>query len=223
LKEAFLAMSLVLLGIVGASAQSTEWRLAGFIDGNPDGTIRVTIEGNGATTTIQTFDDGGAVSESVLDGNGNPLSYRTFARDGSASLEMIVSDGRRIVARSGGRTWNQESRNAIVLPGPSTFWVFSIWLSRDPRFTERSFSFYQDSERKLVGMRLRNAGIEMITVGGETLRAYRLDMTLADPLARLFWPHVYRYWFSTEDFRFLAYEGRMADDRISRTENNPAN
>ena len=158
-------------------------------------------------------------SESILDGNGNPFSYRTFARDGAASLEMIVRDGRRIAAQSGGRTWNLEARNAIVLSGPSTFWVFQSWLSRDPRFTEKSFSFYQDSEKKLVGMRLRNAGIETISVGGTSLRAYRLDMTLADPLARMFWPHVYRYWFSAEDFRFLAHEGRMADRRISRTEN----
>jgi hypothetical protein len=223
MKEAFLAMSLLLLSIASASAQSTEWRLAGFIDGNPDGTIRVTIERNGATTTVRSFDDGGPVSESVLDGNGMPLSYRTFARDSAASLEMTVSDGRRIAARSGGRAWNQESRNAIVLPGPSTFWVFSLWLSRDPRFSERGFSFYQESERKLVGMRLRNAGIETITVGGENLRAYRLDMTLADPLARLFWPHVYRYWFSAADFCFLAYEGKTADSRLSRTESSPAN
>lgn len=221
MKDAFLAMALMVLSIVSASAQSTEWRLAGFIDGIPDGTIRVTIERTAVTTTVRSFVDGRAVSESILDRNGNPFSFRTFARDGAASLELIVSDGRRIAAQSGGRVWNLESRDAIVLPGPCTFWIFSMWLSRDPRFIEKSFSFYQDGQKKLVGMRLRNAGIETITVGGESLRAFRLDMTLADPLARMFWPHVYRYWFSAEDFRFLAYEGRMVDRRLSRTENTP--
>jgi len=34
----------MLLSIVYASAQSEEWRLAGFIDKNPDRTIRVLIE-----------------------------------------------------------------------------------------------------------------------------------------------------------------------------------
>ena len=209
----------MVLCIAGAFAQSTEWSLAGFIDGVPDGSVGVTIERSGATTTVRSFDDGRTVSESTLDENGNPFSYRTFARDGAVSLEMIVSDGHRIAARSAGCTWSLETRNTIVLSGPSTFWVFQSWLSRDPRFSEKSFSFYQDSEKKLVGMRLRNAGIETIEIGGTSLRAYRLDMTLADPLARMFWPHVYRYWFSAEDFRFLAYEGRMADRRLSRTEN----
>jgi hypothetical protein len=60
-------------------------------------------------------------------------------------------------------------------------------------------------------MRLRNSGIQTITVGEKILRAYRLDMSLSDPLARMFRPHLYRYWFSAEDFHFLAYKGRMGD------------
>jgi hypothetical protein len=223
MKRALVAMALIFLCIVNASALSAEWRLAGFIDGNPDRTIRVTIERNGATTMIRSFDGGRAVSESVLDENGNPFSHCTFARDGTTSFEATAGDGRRIAARSGGREWNMKSQNAIVLSDPSNFWVFSLWLSREPGFKEKSFSLYQESENRLVGMRLRNSGIQTITVGEKILRAYRLDMSLSDPLARMFWPHVYRYWFSAEDFRFLAYEGRMGDNRISRTENNPAN
>jgi hypothetical protein len=223
MKRALVAVSLIFFSIGNASAQSAEWLLAGFIDGNPDRTIRVAIERSGATTMIRSFDGGRAVSESVLDENGNPFSYRIFAADGATSFEATVGDGRRIAARSGGREWNMKSQNAIVLSDPSNFWVFSLWLSREPGFKEKGFSLYQERENRIVGMRLRNCGIEAITVGEKIIRAYRLDMSLSDPLARMFWPHVYRYWFSTEDFRFLAYEGRMADDRISRTENNPAN
>jgi hypothetical protein len=222
-KRIIFVVSLVISGIVLASAQSVEWRLAGFVDGNPDRAIRATIERNGATTMVRCFDGDRAVSESVLDENGNPFSYRTFAADGATSFEATVGDGRRIAARSGGREWIMRSQNPIVLSDPSNFWVFSLWLSHEPGFKEKSFSLYQESANRLVGMRLRNCGIEAITVGEKIIRAYRLDMSLSDPLARMFWPHVYRYWFSTEDFRFLAYEGRMADDRISRTENNPAN
>ena len=223
MKRALIAVSLVLLGMGNASAQSMEWRLAGFVDGNPDRTIRVTVERNGATTRVRSFDGSRAVSESVLDENGNPFSYRTFAGEGAISFEATVGGGRRIAARSGGREWSLKSQNAIVLSDPSNFWVFSLWLSREPGFNEKSFSLFQDRENRLVGMRLRNSGIETITIGEQICRAYRLDMSLSDPLARMFWPHVYRYWCSAEDFRFLAYEGRMADGRISRTENNPAN
>lgn len=223
MKKALVAMSLIVLGIVNASAQSAEWRLAGFIDGNPDRTMCVLIERNGARTTIQSSDGGRPVSESVLDENGNPYSLRTFAGDGTTSFEATVGDGRRIAARSVGREWNMKSQNALVLSDPSNFWVFSLWLSREPGFKEKSFSLYQESENRLVGMRLRNTGIQTITVGEKNLPAYRLDMSLSDPLARIFWPHVYRYWFSAEDFQFVAYEGRMGDNRISRTENNPAN
>jgi hypothetical protein len=223
MKRALVAISLIFLSIVNASAQSAEWRLAGFVDGNPDRTIRVLIEGSGATTMIRSFDGGRAVSESALDENGNPFSYRTFAGDGTTSFEATVGDGRRIAARSGGREWNMKSQNAIVLSDPSNFWVFSLWLSRDPSFMEKSFSLYQESANRLAGMRLRNSGIQTITVGEKILRVYHLDMSLSDPLAKMFCPHVYWYWFSAEDFRFLAYEGRMADNRISRMENNPAN
>ena len=160
MKRAWVALSLVFLSIGNASAQSAVWLLAGFIDGNPDRTIRVAVERSGDTTTIRSFDGGRVVGESVLDENGNPFSYRTFAGGGAAPFEATVGGGRRIAARSGGREWNIKSQNAIVL---------------------------------------------------------------SDSLARMFWLHVYRYWFSAEDFRFLAYEGRMADNRISRTENNPAN
>ena len=223
MKRALVAMALIFLTIASASAQSAQWRLAGFIDGNPGRMMCVLIERNGARTTIQSSDGGRLVSESVLDENGNPFSLRTFALDGTTSFEATVGDGRRIAARSGRREWSMKSQNAIVLSDPSNFWVFSLWLSREPGFKEKSFSLYQESENRLVGMRLRNCGIQTITVGEKILRACRLDMSLSDPLARMFWPHVYWYWFSAEDFRFLAYEGRMGDNRISRTENNPAN
>jgi hypothetical protein len=83
--------------------------------------------------------------------------------------------------------------------------------------------FIPGRTNRSAGMRLRNSGLATITVGKKKLRAYRLDMSRSDPLARMSWPHVYRYWFFVESFRFLVYEGRMADNRISRTEYNPAN
>jgi hypothetical protein len=220
MKKAWIATALICSSITYVSAQSEEWRLAGFIDGNPDRTFHVIIDQKGPTTTIRSFDGGSAVSTSSLDENGNPFLFRKFALDNSPIFEATVADGRRIAARSGGRERTVKSPNAIVLTDPSSFWVFSLWLSRNPAFMEESFSLYQEDENRLVGMRLRNTGVEMITVGKKTLRAHRLEMALSDPIARLFWPHVYRYWYSADDFRFLAYEGMLADKRLSRTENN---
>lgn len=199
MKKASIATPFLFLAMVHASAQSAWWSLKGFLDGDPDRTMNVLIERNGARTTVRSSDDGRMVSESVLDGDGNPISYRTFAGDGATSLEAAVDDGRGIMVRSRGREWNMISRNDIVLSDPSNFWVFSLWLSREPGFTERSFSLYQDGENRLVGMRLRNAGLQTIALGGRTLRAVCLEMTLSDPWARMFWPHRYRYWFSAED------------------------
>jgi hypothetical protein len=159
-------------------------------------------------------------SISVIDGNGNPSLLRRFAADGTVSFEATMTNGRRIVARSGSREWNGKSPGSIVLTDPSSFWVFSLWLSRNPTFLEKNFSLYQENDNRLVGMKLRNAGMETITVGKKTLRAHRLEMALSDPIGRIFWPHVYRYWFSADDFGFLAYEGLLADKRLSRTENN---
>jgi hypothetical protein len=220
MKMALIAASLVFSSIACAAAQPVEWRLAGFIDGAADRESRVVIERDGPTTTIKSFDAGNMASTSVIDGNGNPALLRKFAADGSTVFEATVVDERRISARSGGREWSMKSANAIVLTDPSSFWVFSLWLSRNPGFTERRFSLYQENDNRLVGMKLRNAGMETITVGKNTLRAHRLEMALSDPIARMFWPHVYRYWFSADDFHFLAYEGMLADGRLSRTERN---
>jgi len=140
MKRALAAMSLVCLAVVSVSAQSAQWRLAGFIDGKPDRTMSVRIDRHGERTTITSIEDGRAISESVLDENGNPISHRTFAWDCTTSSEVTVGEGRRIAARCGGREWNMESQNAIVLSDPFNFWVFSLWLSREPGFKEKSIS-----------------------------------------------------------------------------------
>ena len=73
-------------------------------------------------------------------------------------------------------------------PGPLHISGLPVVAVARSSFHRESFSFYQDSEKKLVGMRLRNAGVETITVGGASLRAPQLDVTLADPLARMSGP-----------------------------------
>lgn len=52
MKRALVAISLIFLTIVYASAQSAEWRLSGFIDGNPGRDIVVEFQKEGADWTF---------------------------------------------------------------------------------------------------------------------------------------------------------------------------
>jgi hypothetical protein len=134
MKTTLIATALICSSIACAAAQSVEWRLAGFIDGIPDRTSIVVIEPTGLDTTIRSFDGASVASASVIDVNGNPSLYRKYAADGTVSFEAAIANGRRIIARSGGREWNGKSPGSIVLTDPSSFWVFSLWLSRDSAF-----------------------------------------------------------------------------------------
>jgi hypothetical protein len=195
-----------------------EWRLINFLDGKRGDADIVRIERGDGRTIIRDIAGDRLMSESVLDADGNPLVLRTFGPSGEVGAEVTVTEGRRIAARYGGAVKELASKDAVVLSDVGMFWVFSSWLAKDPSFSERTISIYQEDERRFQRMRLRNAGIETIRVGGRERRVYRLEMAIPDPLAKVFWPYTYLYWYSADDFRFLAYQGPLADKRISRVE-----
>jgi hypothetical protein len=199
-------------------AQSAEWRLGTFLDGKRSATETLQIVRENGRATVKDFQGERLRSESVLDAFGTPLELRRYGDNGEVVLEATVTGGRRIIVRSAGTEKTLSSAEDVVLSDSGMYWAFSVWLSRDPSFPERTFSIYQDDSGRLQRMKLRNAGIEIIQAGGRTYKAYRLEMSIPDPLARIFWPYSYNYWYSAEDFRFLAYEGPLADRRISRTE-----
>lgn len=69
-----------------------------------------------------------------------------------------------------------------------------------------------------VEMSVKRLGTERLSIGGRSMDAARFEMSLSSGFLKLFWPYASRYWFSTDDMRFLAYEGRDRRGRTVRVE-----
>jgi hypothetical protein len=203
---------------LGAFAQTQNWTITSFTEGSRQSTQRVEISSGGDSVAVKVYGEAALEGESAFDAAGNLLSLRSYAQGGECTLDLRTNGGRiRILSKDGEKSVGGQA--PIVVSDPSSFLVFSLWLSRDPELKETIFSLYQPQDNRTVEMRLKYKGIETIVVGGKTRRARLLEMALSNPVAWLFWPHVYKYWYDADDFHFLAYEGLLGDGKTSRVEN----
>ncbi len=210
---------LALVLVAGSAAAVDQYRLSMRWAQERPVSVLIEVEESPEGYTVSARDDAGRLTSRVcFDRAYRAVEATTTGVDGEVPYTVTARvDGRLDVSRAGRRT-TLTAAAPYVPEGDSQYWLFSRWLAADPTFSARTVSFFDPGGGRLVGMRVRKGGSELITVGGRTVAAVRIEVSLASPVLRIFWPHVYTYWFAASDSRFLAYEGRDREGRVGRIE-----
>jgi hypothetical protein len=208
-----------LLAASACFAQRTEWRQTVSIDGRIADTQRVAVEASSGVTAIRVHDASDRLLRQIELGDGFvPIRSFLYASDGSLEVGLEVTDGRAVAARTTRGVRTHTSRGPFLFSDESLYLVLSQWLANGFLAADRTADLYEARSGRFTPMRFRLVARGDVEIGDRCVGAVRVEMSLADPVGRLFWPHAYSYWFAADDGRFLAYEGRDQDGRVIRLE-----
>jgi hypothetical protein len=212
---AFLLASLVFF----ASSQASTVRLATSWDGGAARLSTLKIEPREGGFLVDVLDGTGRVTGSAsFDSGFRPTHYAQSGGEGERAYEVSVREGDRLAIRIDGSEKIVACERQYAPDGDSQFWFLSKWIASDPHAGTREIVFLDPEDMRLVEMSVKRLGTERLSIGGRSMDAARFEMSLSSGFLKLFWPYASTYWFSTDDMRFLAYEGRDRRGRTVRVE-----
>ncbi len=94
----------------------------------------------------------------------------------------------------------------------SLFYIFSYLFPTTS--SNLNFLLLESKDNKIVNMYLKYRGKEQIDIQGGKNEAYKYEMGLEGFIPSMFWPYKYYYWYSTQERKFLKYQGPRADKKI---------
>ena len=142
------------------------------------------------------------------------LNTKYFNPEGKEILSVIYDYNNEKINISG-------MKNSVLplkgetFESASLFYLFSYIYPTTSKGI--NFNLLQSKNNRMVKMYLKQIGTETIDIGGEKIQAFKYEMGLKNFLASMFWPHKYYYWYSTDDRKFLKYQGMGPDGKNIET------